>query len=104
MAVDVAKINRLRSTALAATQIEGGSLAGKALADTYDQLRDQILVTIPEELHAEFDVLFPKMEQKAIRHGDVLASAQAADAAKARLRTLSGWLQGIIESEGVTRR
>ena len=99
MTVDVAKIMRLKGAALAASQLEKGSLAGKALADTYDLVRDQIQAAIPGGLREEFEGLFPRMDQPRLRADDLIESAAAADQAKARLQTLAGWLQGVIESE-----
>ena len=74
-------------------------MAGKALSDTYDQFRDEIHSALPTDLHAEFDRLFPRLNQEELQPDDILEIQQAASAAKTKLTALSGWLEGLIESE-----
>lgn len=99
MAVDVARFIRLKGAVVAAGAVNNVSLAGKAMADTYDQLRDQIRAALPKGWLDEFDPLFPRMEQRAFRSHEVMESAAAAEEAKAKLITLAGYLQGAIDAE-----
>lgn len=105
--VDVKKLVRLKHTLKAAADgvPEGQeAFSGAGYADTYNRLRSEVRSSLPEVLRAEFDGLFGELESARPKDAsrDVLRQAAAASDARLRLRSMVGWLEGVIESEGGT--
>lgn len=99
MALDPRRIIRVRAAVAAAT--EDSSPSTSVLMDLYTTSRNQILEMLEDdELVDEFSSLLPGWtDAPGSDLGRAIgASGVTAHAARLRLRTLVGWLDGLIES------
>lgn len=102
MSTDVEQFLRMQKavdTTLEAFPIDKIALAGKALTDSYNSLRNEVKLTIPQALGEEFDRLFPELDPSPSSDFNLLGAGEAANVARGKLALLAGWLKGIIEQE-----
>jgi hypothetical protein len=93
--MDIDRFIRLRSTVVAAAEDRDGTAA----PSTYEALQGEIRDALPEELRGEFDRLFGgNYSTSGTALGRAMAAAAKADWAMGKLRAMSGYLNGIIES------
>lgn len=90
MAIDINRILRLRST------IDAGASSNSttALIELYRTAREQVLAMLEGELRTEFEELFPGWDARW-GGGQVLGVTMGE--ARGRLRSIVGWLDGLIE-------
>ena len=98
--LDVGRFIRLKAAIESTLGLKAGPMAGPALSEAAERYREQIDAILSEDLRAEFDALFPRVEPQRSGRGDMVAMAQAADSARARLLGIEGWLQGLVDSQG----
>jgi hypothetical protein len=88
---------------VAAVPADHAATAVTALVNSYATLREEVRQVVDEELHGEFDRLFPAMEvpqaPRVMRGGgfDPFKSADVANLARTRLKTMGGWLDGFVQ-------
>ena len=102
MSTDVARFLRLKGSvqaALDAFPIGHITLAGQALAESYNLLREEVKMSLPDSLQNEFDRMFPELDHPPSSRMNPIGGAEAANAARAKLALLAGWLDGVIERE-----
>lgn len=106
MALDIARFLRLQgaiNAAVAAVPPDHAATAVTALVGSYATLRQEVRQVVAEDLHGEFDRLFPSMDvppaPSVMRGGgfDPLKSADVANLARTRLKTMGGWLDGFVQ-------
>ncbi len=104
MAIDVGRFLRLQgaiNAAVAAVPADHAATALTALVGSYASLREEVRQVIDENLHGEFDRLFPAMDVPAtanVRRGfDPIQSADMANQARTRMKTMGGWLDGFVQ-------
>jgi hypothetical protein len=101
--MDVAQLRRLQHAVRAAADIEADSGNGaETVASQYNALRQEIEGALPDAVVDEFGRLFPEVEVK-IPRGRIsaeqhFAKADLATGTAARLKTLVGWLEGVIQT------
>lgn len=109
MGIDVARFLRLQgalNAAVAAVPADQAARAVTALVGSYVALRGEVRQVIDERLRAEFDRLFPVMvvpRAPNLRRGGGFApikSADIANQARTRMKTMSGWLDGVVQEAG----
>ena len=108
MGTDVGRFLRLQGAidaAAAAVPQEHAATAVTALVGSYVALREEVRAAIDEAFRAEFDRLFPAMTVPPapnVRAGfDPFKSADIANEARTRLRTMGGWLGGFVREAGL---
>ena len=82
-----------------------GSLLGKTgdasqlgMIDSYDTIRAEVKLVVPDELVDEYERLFgPISRGRSTGPGSLVDDARAAQQARAKLELLDGWLLGIID-------
>lgn len=99
MGSDVSKFQRLKHSIDATVRMNADPMAGVELSNIYDKYRDDVLLSLPTDLHDEFKRLFPRLNQQELKKHDILAINQATATARTRLTALYGWLEGVIASE-----
>lgn len=93
--MDIDRFIRLRSTVVAAADDRDGTAA----PSTYEALRVEIRSALPDELTGEFDRLFGQnYRTSGTALGRAMAARERAEWAMGKLRAISGYLNGIIES------
>jgi hypothetical protein len=99
--IDVPLFFRLREAvrgAIAAVPQGQAAESGRALQESYERLRPEILRAIPDHLADEFNRLFPEQEFPRLpRHNLVLVAAQSNEA-RAALGAIAGWLDGLVQA------
>lgn len=78
------------------------AIAGKAYIDAYERLRKEIRSQIGDDLLEEFDSLFPVETHPpagGVYGDELIAAATQANEARSLLKTLGGWLKGLIDAE-----
>lgn len=105
MSTDIAHFLRLRGAIEAAVDAvpkDHAATAVSGLVNAYSVLRDEVRGAIDSTFHDEFDRLFPSLtvpRRSGIGSGfDPLASADAANEARTRLKMMGGWLSGFVEA------
>lgn len=104
MGTDVGRFLRLQGAidaAASAVPEDHAATAVTALVGSYSALREEVRAAIDTKFHAEFDRLFPVMPVPPapnVRAGfDPFRSADIANEARTRLRTMAGWLGGFVQ-------
>jgi hypothetical protein len=100
MSIDSARFLRLKSSveaALAAFPIGQTNMAGKALTESYNLLRNEAKLAIPDGLQEEFERLFPELDPPPPFNHNPMVAMEAGSSARAKLALLAGWLDSIIE-------
>jgi hypothetical protein len=105
MTLDVGRLTRLKSAIDATLSMQAEATAAVALRRAARDYRDQVSTALPDELKQEFDTLFPPEARSIPERGygmgrDILRAAQDADEARARLLGISGWLNGLVSTDG----
>lgn len=104
MGTDVGRFLRLQGAidaAASAVPADHAATAVTALVGSYASLREEVRLAIDEEFRDEFDRLFPSVALPSSPRGlgagfDPFQSADEANQARTRLRTMSGWLGGFV--------
>lgn len=97
--MDVNRLRRLQHAIRAAAEVDADTAHGAAtIAAQYNALRLEVREALPEGLTDEFERIFPpsKADSGAVGPRQLLAMADLAKGTSARLRTLVGWLEGVI--------
>ncbi len=106
MSIDVPRFLRLQgaiNAAVAAVPADHAATAVTALVGSYATLREEVRQVVNDDLHGEFDRLFPIMDVPAapsVMQGggfDPFRSADIANLARTRLKTMGGWLDGFVQ-------
>lgn len=101
--MDVARLRRLQHAVRAAADIGAESGHGaETIAGQYNALRQEIEAALPEAVVDEFGRLFPEVDVQipsgAMSPQQHFAKADLATGTAARLNTLVGWLEGVIQT------
>ncbi len=100
--MDVKKLIRLKHTVIAAADglpEAQEAVAGTAYANTFNSLRSEVRASLPEHLLEEFDRLFGELSARHRGGSDLFGQAGVANDARLRLRSMVGWLEGVIQAE-----
>ena len=96
--VDVAKLKRLRA-AVSSVLERVPEKSADGLPPTYNTLRTQVAMAVPEGLRDELEQLAPELQSTARGPHAIIEAAQDGAKAYARLAALKGWLDAIIDAE-----
>jgi hypothetical protein len=88
MAVDLGKMLRLHGAVKAAAD-DGPSRETRYI---YERTREQVRSAVASDLHAEFDSIFPSIQD------------DTTIVTPTRLKEMAGWLDGIIATETLSQR
>lgn len=99
--MDVNRLKRLQHAIRAAAEVDAGTGSGAVtIGAQYNALRLEVSGALPEGLTEEFERLFPPAESSfdsgALGPRQLVAMADLAKGTSTRLRTLVGWLEGVI--------
>lgn len=104
MSTDIGRFMRLQGAidaAAAAVPEDHAATAVTALVGAYSTLREEVRAAIDADYQGEFDRLFPTVTVPPtanLRAGfDPFRSADIANEARTRLRTMGGWLGGFVQ-------
>jgi hypothetical protein len=104
--IHFSKLLRLRGM-LNAAQIDATPRAGTALVNACNALKSEIVLTFADPglsaLREEFERLFPPVGMPQNTHLDS-AMLTAANSALVQLRTMSGWIEGLIDEASFDAR
>jgi hypothetical protein len=113
VSIDVPRFLRLQgaiNAAVAAVPADHAATAVTALVGSYATLREEVRQVVNNDLHGEFDRLFPIMDvppaPSVMRGGgfDPFKSADLANLARTRLKTMGGWLDGFVQEARMHER
>jgi hypothetical protein len=105
--MDVGRLLRARGMVSAATQMEANHLTAVALTRAYASLREEILLGLRGLMREEFERLFEPLAIPADYNpnaSDPATWTQLAVKALLSLRTLEGWIQGLIDQATLEQR
>lgn len=95
--VDVAKLKRLRAAVGSALE-RVPETSAHGLPPTYNSLREQVVVSVPEGLRRELEQLAPGVQSSGDGPHAIIERAQDGANAYARLAALKGWLDAVIDA------
>lgn len=103
MDADIGKFTRLLHAVGSIAKSETNPQGGQELGKTYNRLRNEVRLALPESLHEEFDRMHIPVEESNSRTRlspeALIAEREAGSVAKTRLTSLFGWLEGHIAYE-----
>jgi hypothetical protein len=105
MTLDVGRLTRLKAAVDNTATMKAGPTSAAALATAARQYRAQVADALDGDLRAEFESLFPVDTKMTVSGGlsrtpALVVQAAQAEEGRATLLGISGWLAGLVKTEG----